>query len=112
MNVGEVIGQARDTMTAKRVYADPVERDGSTVVPAAAIRGGGGGGDGENEQRRGSGVGFGVMARPVGSYVIDANGVHWRPAIDWTTIVLGLEAIALVGLLVYRSVETKRLAAR
>lgn len=112
MDVAEIIGQARDSMTAKRVYADPVERDGVTVVPAAVIHGGGGGGGGENEQGKGSGGSFGVGARPVGAYVVDESGVRWRPAIDWTAIALGLEAIALVALLVYRSVETRRLRAR
>lgn len=34
---------ARDAMTVKRVYGDPVQSDGVTLVPAAAVRGGAGG---------------------------------------------------------------------
>lgn len=112
MDVAEIIGQARDTMSAKRVYAEPVERDGVIVIPAAVVRGGGGGGGGESQEGKGSGGGFfGMTARPAGSYVVDEGGVHWRPAIDWTAVLFGLEAIAIVGLLVYRSVETRRLRA-
>lgn len=41
---------ARDAMTVKRVYGDPVQSDGVTLVPAAAVRGGaGGGGEGGPE---------------------------------------------------------------
>jgi uncharacterized spore protein YtfJ len=113
MNAAEaIIGQARDAMTVKRVYGDPVERDGITVIPAAAVRGGGGGGGDETDEGKGSRGGFGLAARPIGSYVVDSDGVRWHPAVDWTVIALGLEALALVGLLVYRSVETRRIAAR
>ena len=66
-NVDELLQGARDAIAAKRVYADPVERDGVTVVPAASVRGGGGGG-GDNENN--GGAGFGLAARPVGAYVI------------------------------------------
>ncbi|MEX0625654.1 MAG: hypothetical protein WD402_03835 [Chloroflexota bacterium] len=35
MNVDEMLSGARDTMTVKRVYGDPIERDGVLVIPAA-----------------------------------------------------------------------------
>ena len=44
MNVTEMLSGARDAMTVKRVYGDPIEREGLTIVPAADVRGGGGGG--------------------------------------------------------------------
>ena len=57
-------------MTVKRVYGDPIERDGLTIVPAADVRGGGGGGgDSENN----GGGGFGLTARPVGVYVVEGR---------------------------------------
>jgi len=40
MEVNEVITQARDTLTVKRVFGDPYEKDGVTVIPAARIQGG------------------------------------------------------------------------
>jgi uncharacterized spore protein YtfJ len=87
----------RDAITAKRVYGDPVERDGVTVIPAAAVRGGsGGGGDSEGN----GGGGFGVMARPIGAYVIQNGRVSWRPAVDLNRVLL--LAAALVYLLARR----------
>jgi uncharacterized spore protein YtfJ len=63
-NIDEILGGARDAITVRRVYGEPIEQDGLTVVPAAAVRGGGGGGaDSEGN----GGGGFGVAARPVGA---------------------------------------------
>jgi uncharacterized spore protein YtfJ len=99
MNAKEILAQAGETLTARRVYGEPYERDGLTIVPAARVRGGGGGGGGENEQgQTGSGGGFGMTASPVGAYVIRGDEVRWRPAIDWTRIVLMAEIVALAAL--------------
>ena len=40
MSVQDVIAQARDSLTVKRVFGDPYEKDGVVLVPAAAVRGG------------------------------------------------------------------------
>jgi len=34
MEVQDVIAQARDTLTVKRVYGEPYEKDGLTIIPA------------------------------------------------------------------------------
>jgi uncharacterized spore protein YtfJ len=87
----------RDAVTVKRVYGEPVERDGVTVIPAAAVRGGaGGGGDSEGN----GGGGFGVVARPIGAYVIRNGSVAWRPAVDLNRLLL--LAAALVYLIARR----------
>jgi uncharacterized spore protein YtfJ len=93
-NVDELLQGARDAITVKRVFGEPVEREGVTVIPAAAVRGGGGGGgDAENN----GGGGFGLAARPVGAYVIRADGeVAWKPAIDLPRLLLAIAALALV----------------
>jgi uncharacterized spore protein YtfJ len=97
MNIEETIGKARDAITVKRVYGDPFERDGVTVIPAAAVAGGGGGGTGEDEKgATGGGTGFGLSARPVGAYVIDDGTVRWEPAIDVARIVAMTMAAATV----------------
>ena len=44
MEVGDVITQARDTLTVKRVFGEPYEKNGVTVIPAAKVQGGAGGG--------------------------------------------------------------------
>jgi uncharacterized spore protein YtfJ len=97
MNVDEMLQGARDAIAVKRVYGDPIERDGVLVVPAAAVRGGGGGG-GDNQNNGGGG--FGLQARPVGAYVIRDGDVEWQPAIDANRIALTtLGALVVVALL-------------
>jgi uncharacterized spore protein YtfJ len=96
-NVDQMWKGARDAVTVKRVYGEPVERDGVTVIPAAAVRGGAGGG-GDNEQNGGGG--FGIAARPVGAYVIRDGLVVWRPAVDLNRLLL--LAAALLYLLARR----------
>ena len=97
MSFQDTISKAQDAVTVRRVYGDPYERDGVTVIPAAEIRGGGGGGGGEDPRGGGSGSGggFALGARPVGAYVIDGGHVRWEPAIDVTRIVLQLTFAAL-----------------
>src|SRR5262245_56601687 len=69
----------RDAITVRRIYGDPVEADGITLVPAAAVFGGtGGGGDVDGN----GGGGFGLAGRPVGAWVIRDGQVTWQPAID------------------------------
>jgi uncharacterized spore protein YtfJ len=99
MDIQSVIGQARDAITVKRVYGDPYEKDGVTVIPAARVMGGGGGGSGEapEGQGSGSGSGFGLGARPVGAYVIRGEDVRWEPAIDVVQI-LGMGVLLLLGI--------------
>ena len=46
MEVQDVIGQARDVLTIKRVFGEPYEKDGVTVIPAARVQGGAGAGGG------------------------------------------------------------------
>jgi uncharacterized spore protein YtfJ len=110
MEVQEVIAQARDALTVKRVFGDPYEKDGVTVIPAARLQGGagGGGGEGPEGQGKGSGTGFGLSARPVGAYLIRGDEVTWRPAIDLNRIVLGGQIVAIVALLTIRAIVKSR----
>jgi uncharacterized spore protein YtfJ len=102
MDFEQTIAGARDAITVRRVYGDPFERDGVTVIPAAAIGGGAGGGGGEDaEGQRGGGSGFGLGARPVGAFVIDQAGVHWQPAFDATRLALRGQVLAGLLLLLF-----------
>ena len=98
-NVDEILEGARDAMTVGRVYGEPIEQDGVTVIPAAAVRGGGGGG-GDDTQNGGGG--FGVGARPVGAFVICGQEVTWVPAVDVSRIVLYSLAAMLLGAVILR----------
>ena len=97
MNVNELLTTAKDAATVKRVFGEPYEKDGLTVIPAAAVRGGAGGGTGHDEKgQEGEGGGFGIQGRPVGAYVVKDGQVSWRPAVDPNRIVsvVGLVAVA------------------
>lgn len=109
MDFMETISTARDLITVKRVYGEPLERDGVVVLPAAAVMGGGGGGSGDQpDGETGSGGGFGLRARPVGAYVIRGDQVSWQPAFDLSRAILGGQLIALAALLVIRSIARRR----
>ena len=110
MEIQEVIAQARDAITVKRVFGEPYEKNGVTVIPAARVQGGagGGGGEGPEGQGKGSGTGFGLSARPVGAYLIRGDEVTWRPAVDLNRIVLGGQIVAIVALLTIRAIVKAR----
>jgi len=114
MEVNDVITQARDTLTVKRVFGDPYEKNGVTVIPAARVQGGagGGGGEGPEGQGKGSGSGFGVSARPVGAFLIEGDEVTWRPAVDLNKVILGAQVVAVVALLTIRAVVKARAKSR
>ena len=108
--VDEILSEARDTLTVRRVFGEPVDHNGVTVIPAAAVRGGGGGGAGEPGEGApgGSGAGFGMSARPVGAYQIKGDEVTWLPAADTTKVILLAEVLGIVALLVLRSILRRR----
>jgi uncharacterized spore protein YtfJ len=110
MEVQDVLAQARDTMTVKRVFGEPYEKDGVTIIPAARVQGGAGGGSGEDPQGqgRGSGSGFGVTARPVGAFIIRGGELSWRPAVDVNRIILGGQAVVIIALLTLRAIVKAR----
>ena len=114
MDVQEVIAQARDAITVKRVYGEPYEKNGVTVIPAAKVQGGagGGGGAGPQGQGEGSGSGFGMAARPIGAFLIRGDEITWRPAVDVNRIVLGGQIVAIAALLTIRAIVKARAAAR
>ena len=114
MDVQDVIAQAKDTLTVKRVFGEPYEKDGVTVIPAARVQGGAGGGSGEDpdSQGRGSGSGFGVTARPVGAFTIRDGDLSWRPAVDVNRIVLGGQLVVVVALLTVRAIVKARSRAK
>ena len=94
-NVEEILEGAREAINVRRVYGDPIEQEGVTVIPAAAVGGGGGGGGDETNS---GGAGFGVRAKPVGAYVIRGEDVAWVPAVDVSRIVLySLGALVLAA---------------
>ena len=104
-DVMSVIDKAKDTMSVKRVFGDPYEKNGVTIIPAARVQGGAGSGSGEQEGR---GSGFGVNAKPAGAFVFNGDKVSWQPAIDATKIVIGMQLVVVAALLLVRAVVKSR----
>jgi uncharacterized spore protein YtfJ len=92
------VGATREALSVRRVFGDPYELDGVTIVPVARVAGGAGGGGGEgtgdSDAGSGFGTGFGLVAQPVGVYKIHDGEVVWLPAVDVTQLVRGGQVLA------------------
>jgi uncharacterized spore protein YtfJ len=114
MELPEVLGRPVDAAQVRRVFGEPIERDGVTVIPTASIRGGAGGGGGrghgpkEEGEGEGIGGGYGFMAHPAGVFVIRGDEVDWRPALDVGKVILGGQLVAVTLFLVLRSILRRR----
>jgi uncharacterized spore protein YtfJ len=110
VNVSEILAMATESAHVKRVFGEPIEREGALVIPVATVIGGMGGGQGTqgDGSEQGSGAGLGIVARPAGMYVIKGDNVAWRPALDLNRVILGGQAVAVVALLVRRSIFRRR----
>lgn len=119
---GEMLEQIRQLFTVERVYGEPIEVMGKTIIPVAQIAasGGGGGGEGEGpadppgraareirEEKEaaqgiqygsGMGFGFGGTARPVGFMVVDGDKTTWMPVVNPEKI--AIKALTVVSGLV------------
>lgn len=100
---------ARDLLTVRRVFGEPIQHGDVTLVPVARVSGGSGYGDGEGSvdgpggkgpgAGSGSGGGFGVSVTPVGVYVVQGSDVTWQPAFDLNRVVLGGQVVGAIALL-------------
>jgi uncharacterized spore protein YtfJ len=110
VDVKEAISSAAQAMSVNRVFGEPYQRNGVTIIPVARIAGGAGGGGGEAPQGEGHGErsGFGVSAKPAGVFVVEADAVRWRPAVDVNRVILGAQVVAVVALLTVRSIIRSR----
>jgi uncharacterized spore protein YtfJ len=122
LDVQTLLAQANDSITVKRVFGEPIERDDVLVIPAAMVAGGGGGGlgvgtgfgpNGEQQgEGTGTGGGWGVQARPVGAFVVRDGVVTWVPAIDWARLAFIGGAVVIAALMARRSIAQTRARAR
>ena len=123
LNLESIVERVDDTISAKRVFGEPIVKDGVTVIPVARVTGGGGGGEGptatvteeagtEAKPVPSGGIGFGLSARPAGVYVMKGDSVRWIPAVDVNRIVFGMQMVAIVFLLVFRSIAKARTTAK
>lgn len=110
VKIDDLLDEGREILGANRVYGQPYEKNGVTLITAAAVRGGLGGGEGDQGegQPTGGGGGMGVTARPVGAFLVKGNEVSWIPAADTTRVILFSQMLLVVGLLVLRSIVKLR----
>jgi uncharacterized spore protein YtfJ len=114
--VQETLETFLDTADVSKVYADPVEHDGSLVIPAAEVVTGMGFGAGYgasgpiNDDCSGNGGGGGggghAQARPVAVIIADKNGVRVEPVFDFTKIFLAF--ITALGFMIGTAAKMKR----
>ena len=103
------IDAAREALTVRRVFGEPYEAGGATVIPVARVVGGAGMGYGSGAGRKprsgesgpigeGSGGGGGVGARavPAGVFVLRGGEVTWQPALNLNLAILGGQVLAEV----------------
>ncbi|MFG1798062.1 hypothetical protein [Nocardia sp. NPDC049149] len=100
MKVADVLTTAKDSMAVSRVFGEPIERDGITMIAAAAISGGGGAGEGGDDTGQGSGGGFGLGAKPVGAFIIKDGQVSWQPSVDVNRMALVAGVVVVTALIV------------
>ena len=105
MSTAETLAKINDLLSARRVYSEPVERDGVVVIPAAVIGGGGGTERIEGEK---DGGGMGLRARPVGAFELRNGTVVWKAAIDWNRVLLRAQLVALGMYLVHTWARSRR----
>jgi uncharacterized spore protein YtfJ len=127
----EILAEARESLTVRRVFGEPIEKEGLTIVPVAQVMGGfGAGGPAETGALKteggtaalaegakpappvGIGGGFGVVARPAGVYVIREGRVRWMPSVDVTRLAFRMVLGAAAILWVLRPVLMLRAQAR
>jgi uncharacterized spore protein YtfJ len=98
VKVDEALSGARDAITVKKVFGEPVEKDGVTVIPVAMVGGGGGGG---SDVEGNGGAGFGLVAKPAGAYVVKDGEVTWKPAESPNARALGWQLVTVFAIFVW-----------
>lgn len=99
---------------ARTVFGAPVERDGVTVIPVAAIRfamGGGGGSDATKGQG-GEGGGGGGSASAVGYIEIKEGRTRFVPVVHPAHMLMLIGAMTLAGLAIVRPLLAGRRPSR
>lgn len=97
--------QVQVNANAKQVYGEPVERDGTTIIPVAKVQWGfGGGGIGRGPVERGGGGG-GARAYPTGFIELRNGKAEFRPIQDPMAPVILAGVGLAVGLLLARFIR-------
>ncbi len=118
-NIKELLQEIAQNVGAETVFGESRQIGDKVIIPVAQVGygGGGGGGQGEPEGKptpegaempSGMGMGAGVKAKPLGVVVVTEDMVEWMPTLDATRVVMTGFIVAVVGLLVLRSISCAR----
>ncbi len=107
MDTPDLIASLAERLREHQVFGPPVERGEVTVVPVAEVRGGGGIG-GRGRLDKGGNGGFGLIAKPVGAWVIANGKVSWQPCVDVNRAVLSGTVVTASALFVLRQLLRTR----
>ncbi len=81
--IAEKMGVAAQSI---KVYGEPIERDGTTVIPISKVTYGFGGGMGKQKEQKGSGGGGGLQTYPIGYIEIKDGETKFRQIVDFATL--------------------------
>jgi uncharacterized spore protein YtfJ len=95
--------------SAATVYGTPIERDGVTVVPVAAVRFGvgAGGGHDPSKKQEGEGGGGGGGATPAGYIELKGGRSRFVPVVHPARMLALIGCTVLAGLLIMRPVADR-----
>jgi uncharacterized spore protein YtfJ len=102
MKLPDLLDTVSGDVDATRIFGEPIQIEGATVIPVARVRGGATAGRAEGMLGRG-----GFKATPVGVFVIRDGEVTWTAAVDENRVALigvitGLAAAVIATLAMLR----------
>lgn len=96
------------SVNSKIIFADPIEKDGVTIIPVSKVRYGFGAGikhKSNSEAKSDRGAGGGVDAQPVGYIEIKNNNVRFHPIRTPISLPAIIIASGLASLLILRGIR-------
>ncbi|RDV14506.1 hypothetical protein DXT99_13980 [Pontibacter diazotrophicus] len=99
--IAEKLGGAAN---AARIYGEPIERNGITVIPVSKAMYGFGGGGGKKAGEEGSGGAGGIALTPIGYIEISEGSTRFRSIRDPQTLIKIFAISGVVVLLTARSI--------
>lgn len=105
-NIAKDLADSFSNSGAKLAYGEPIEVDGTTIVPVAYVSYGFGGGDGisDDDHNTGSGGGGGGMSVPVGAYITQNGSTRFEPN-PVTLLAVAIPLVCVVGWSIKRIIK-------
>jgi uncharacterized spore protein YtfJ len=95
-NLAEKLSENARSIGVSSAYGDPVEVDGTTIIPVALVWYGFGAGEGTSEDEGGSGGGGGGTSLPIGAYVKTGGTVRFDPNVI-SLLIVGIPFVWVTG---------------